>query len=199
MHAYSAAIQCERLRAAVFAGERSPLVFGDPPQWIAPLLQASGDPRGQGQPGPGGGAARRGARGRAGDGGHRQRHRVRVDRGCRFAAGPGAGSGPERRLLLGAVRAHRVASSSSRRRTCAISFGSPRSSPGATGERRSGLIPARYPGSERSEDDALRLARKTEWRDLGGGAFAGLGQRVLATSADEIGVLEVRELMLESA
>src|SRR5947207_2952956 len=39
-HTYTAAIQCERLRAAVFAGERSPLVLGDPPAWIALLLQA---------------------------------------------------------------------------------------------------------------------------------------------------------------
>src|SRR5262249_54082868 len=39
-HAYSAAIQCERLRADVFAGKRSPLVFGEPLPWIASLLQA---------------------------------------------------------------------------------------------------------------------------------------------------------------
>src|SRR5690348_8056405 len=40
LHAYSAAIQCERLRTEVFAGKRSPLVFGDPLPWIAGLLQA---------------------------------------------------------------------------------------------------------------------------------------------------------------
>src|SRR5512139_3046707 len=41
-HAYSAAIQCERLRAHVFTGERSPLVFGEPLPWIASFLQALG-------------------------------------------------------------------------------------------------------------------------------------------------------------
>src|ERR1700690_333855 len=37
---YRAAIQCEQLRAAVFAGQRSPLVFGEPEPWIALLIQA---------------------------------------------------------------------------------------------------------------------------------------------------------------
>ena len=40
LHAYGAAIQCEGLRAQVFAGVRSPLVFGEPLPWIAGLLQA---------------------------------------------------------------------------------------------------------------------------------------------------------------
>src|SRR5262249_7747525 len=40
VHAYRAAIQCEGLRSAVFRGERSPLVFGDPAPWIAQLLQS---------------------------------------------------------------------------------------------------------------------------------------------------------------
>src|SRR5688500_38798 len=39
-HTYRAAIQCERLRASVFAGERSPLIFGDPEPWVALLVQA---------------------------------------------------------------------------------------------------------------------------------------------------------------
>src|SRR5262249_17777374 len=40
LHAYGAAIQCERLRADVFSGKRSPLVFGEPLPWVAGLLQA---------------------------------------------------------------------------------------------------------------------------------------------------------------
>src|ERR1700719_4176414 len=40
MHAYAAAIQCERLRTEIFAGKRSPLVFGEPLPWIASLVQA---------------------------------------------------------------------------------------------------------------------------------------------------------------
>src|SRR5262245_19386775 len=38
--AYRAAIDCELLRAEVFAGKRSPLLFGDPEPWIAGMLKA---------------------------------------------------------------------------------------------------------------------------------------------------------------
>jgi type VI secretion system protein ImpE len=62
-----------------------------------------------------------------------------------------------------------------------------------------GLLPVRYPGSERSPEDAIRLARKTEWQALGGGQFAGLGQRVISSDADEVGLLELRELLLTAA
>jgi type VI secretion system protein ImpE len=62
-----------------------------------------------------------------------------------------------------------------------------------------GMIPTRYPGSEQAADSALRLARKTEWQSLGGEHYAGLGQRVFSSDADEIGLLEVRELILHTA
>jgi len=35
------AINCEAFRAEVFAGKRSPLVFGEPDEWIAWLIQAN--------------------------------------------------------------------------------------------------------------------------------------------------------------
>src|SRR5262249_36801681 len=35
---YRDALQCEKLRAEVFGGKRSPMVFGEPPEWIALLL-----------------------------------------------------------------------------------------------------------------------------------------------------------------
>ena len=59
-----------------------------------------------------------------------------------------------------------------------------------------GLIPTRYPGSERSGDEAICLSRKTQWQSLGADAYGGLGQRLLTTSADELGLLDVRELTL---
>ena len=39
-----------------------------------------------------------------------------------------------------------------------------------------GFVPTRYPGTEASEDDALRRAARTEWRDTGADTWAGLGQ-----------------------
>ena len=40
VHAYREAIQCEVLRAEIFAGRRKPLIFGEPPSWMAWLLES---------------------------------------------------------------------------------------------------------------------------------------------------------------
>ena len=37
---YQEAIQCEALRKQVFAGERTPLFFGEPETWLALMLEA---------------------------------------------------------------------------------------------------------------------------------------------------------------
>ena len=37
---YREALRCEALRAEVFAGRRSPLIFGEPEEWIASLVHA---------------------------------------------------------------------------------------------------------------------------------------------------------------
>jgi len=59
-----------------------------------------------------------------------------------------------------------------------------------------GLIPARYPGSEVSQDPAIRMARKTEWREAGDDTYIGLGQRMWATDAGEYPILDTREIKL---
>jgi type VI secretion system protein ImpE len=65
------------------------------------------------------------------------------------------------------------------------------------GDRSTGFIPARYPGSERSDDDAIRLARKTHWQPLAADSRAGLGQRQLETNTTgAIGILDVTNLSL---
>jgi len=46
-----------------------------------------------------------------------------------------------------------------------------------------GMIPTRYPGSEQAADNALRLARKTQWQPLGDEQYAGLGQRASRRSS----------------
>jgi type VI secretion system protein ImpE len=59
-----------------------------------------------------------------------------------------------------------------------------------------GFIPTRYPGSEDGEAP-IRLARTTEWHEVGGLAL-GRGQRMLATDSDDAGLLEVKEIELDS-
>jgi type VI secretion system protein ImpE len=61
------------------------------------------------------------------------------------------------------------------------------------------LVPTRYPGSERSDDGQIVLARKTIWEDAGEGRHHGLGQRILATDAVDVPLLELRSLTVRPA
>jgi len=66
----------------------------------------------------------------------------------------------------------------------------------ATGAKQIALLPARYPGTESTDKDALRLSRMTEWRELGPATYAGVGQRMWATDAGEFALLDTREIVL---
>jgi type VI secretion system protein ImpE len=58
------------------------------------------------------------------------------------------------------------------------------------------FVPVRYPGSEKSQDDAIALARKTEWENQGSDLYFGLGQRMFVTDEGEYPLLEVRQIDL---
>lgn len=68
----------------------------------------------------------------------------------------------------------------------------------ANGGRTPALIPARYPASEQSENDAVRLCRRTEWNEAFKDTYFGLGQRMLTTDAGEYPLLEVREIVFDA-
>jgi type VI secretion system protein ImpE len=194
-HTYTAAMQCERLRAAVFAGERSPLVLGDPPPWIALLLQALS----------------LNAQGRAAQAAELRNRAleeapasVGTINGNPFEWIADADSrlGPVLEVLLNGAY-YWVPFTRIRR----IEFEKPTDIRDLlwipaqftwdNAGQALGLVPVRYPGTERAAEDALRLSRKTAWQSLGEEAYAGLGQRILATSGDELGLLEVREIALD--
>ncbi len=62
------------------------------------------------------------------------------------------------------------------------------------GPAMAAMLPVRYPDTEREPEAALRLARMTEWREVGG-LFRGVGQRVWTTSAGEdVGILSFRRI-----
>ena len=192
--ACSAAIQCEPLRASVMKGERSPLIFGDPEPWLALLVQAMAAL-----------AAGRPA----------QADEIRAEAFAAAPATPGTLNGTEFEwiadadsrlgpvlevLLNGAyywVPFGRIA---------AIDFEAPAdlrdmvwipaTFTWANGGEAVGFVPTRYAGAEGLTDAALRLSRKTEWSRIGEEAFSGSGQRVLATSAQELPILEARQLRL---
>jgi type VI secretion system protein ImpE len=56
------------------------------------------------------------------------------------------------------------------------------------------LVPVRYAGSVASEDPLILLARKTEWLDAGDDRWFGLGQRVFATDAGDFPLLGVHRI-----
>ena len=60
------------------------------------------------------------------------------------------------------------------------------------------LIPARYPGTEAADKEALRLARMTTWVEAGPNTFVGLGQRMWATDSGEFALLDTREIALRT-
>ena len=197
LHAYRAAIQGERLRIEVFSGARSPLVFGEPLPWIALLLQAlhlqaSGQVH---QAGALRAEALNAAQPVAG-----------TLNGVAFEWVADADSrlGPVLEVLLSGAyywvpyeRIQRVVIEPPADARDLVWV--PAQFTWANGGESMGLIPARYPGSELSPDDTIRLARRTEWVSLGSEQYAGLGQRMLASDAAELGLLEVRELTLQTA
>ena len=58
-------------------------------------------------------------------------------------------------------------------------------------------IPALYPGSASSGDDAIRLGRATDWPDPGEGPMRGVGQRTLLFDETDIPFLELRDITFD--
>jgi type VI secretion system protein ImpE len=58
------------------------------------------------------------------------------------------------------------------------------------------LIPARYPGSHLSDDGLIALGRKTEWREVSPDVHHGLGQRIIATDAADVPLMEIRTISI---
>jgi type VI secretion system protein ImpE len=192
--AYGALIDAEAVRRAVFAGRERPVCLGEPPAFVAMLAEALGlDAQGQGA------AA-----------GTLREHALE-------AAEPVAGTldgtpfawimdadtrlGPVLEAIVNGRyrwvpfdRLQRVESAPPADLKDLVWL--PVRLMLANGAEAAGFVPTRYPGSEVREDDAIRLARRTEWRQLDGGSWIGLGQRMLATDQGEHALLDVRMIEL---
>jgi type VI secretion system protein ImpE len=194
---YREALQCEVLRAAVFAGERSPLVFGEPPVWIGWLVEA----------------LRLTAQGE-----HLAAAKLRekaldeapaiggtVDgRPFAWIADADSRLGPVIEAVLSGryfwiplerIRRIKLEAPTDLRDMVWMPAVFTWSNEGEA----VGLIPVRYPGSEASGDGSIRLARKTEWTEPCEGTSIGLGQRLLATDDCDYPLLDVRNIELAAA
>ena len=194
--AYREAIRCEVLRAEVFAGRRSPNILGEPPPWMGLLVEAlrllgSGDA-----------AAAAALREQAFEQAPESAGRLN-DEPFEWIADADSRLGPVCELLANGNYYWLPFSAISR-----IGFEAPQDLRDFVwaacevtlvgGGTLAGFIPTRYPGSE-AGDDGLRLARRTEWTDLGNGHASGLGQRMWLADGDEHALLDVRRLQFDAS
>lgn len=190
---YQSAIQCERFRAEVFVGKRSPLLFGDPEPWLAMLIQA---------------LALQGAhvsqaaelRAQAMDLAPAVAGTLNGE-AFEWIADADSRLGPVLEVLLNGkyywVPWQHVRQLTLEQPADARDFVfMPAQFVWTNGGEAVGLIPSCYPGSHGHTDDLIKLARKTLWEQLDENTFIGLGQRVIGTNAAEIGLLDVREVLL---
>ena len=189
---YRMALDCEVLRSQVFAGARTPLILGEPENWIALLIQALGH------------AAR-------------QEFSQAIDlQGQAFDDAPATSGtmngqpfewiadadsrlGPVLEAVVNGgyywIPFHRIKQ---------IDIEPPEDlrdvvwMPAhfvwSNGGEMVGVIPTRYPGSERSTDAGIRLARMTDWQDCGDDYYIGLGQRMFATDSGDFALMDVRQI-----
>jgi type VI secretion system protein ImpE len=193
---YGDAVRCEAIRDAVFDGRKSPMILGEPDQWLALLIE-SRLRAGRGESGPAEELRLRAFEDAPATGGE-------ID-GTAFEWIADADSrlGPVMEAIING-RYYWVPFA----RLAKVTFEPPEDlrdlvwMPAqlqfANGGESLGLIPTRYPGSESSPDGAVALARKTEWQSFAEDAYAGLGQRLFATDAAEIPMLDMRALTLRT-
>jgi type VI secretion system protein ImpE len=193
---YREAIQCEVLRASVFAGKKSPVVFGEPAEWLALLIEAllvAGTERA----------------------GEAESLRARAFEAAPASAGSIDGV-PFEWIADADMRLGPVCEAIVNGRYYWIPFANlsridleaptdlrdvvwtPAHLQFTNGGETVAVIPTRYPGSESADDPGIRLARKTLWVEAGAEVFSGLGQRVLTTEAGEHGVMDVRSILLDA-
>ncbi|MGZ5251044.1 MAG: type VI secretion system accessory protein TagJ [Caldimonas sp.] len=189
------AIRCELMRAKVFAGNRSPMVFGQPDEWLALLIESLL------QAGQGNAAMAADLAARAFDAAPEVSGKIDGE-AFTWIADADSRLGPVLEACVNG-RYYWVPLSRLSRveldppedlRDCVWM---PAQLMFSNGGETVALIPTRYPGSESSEDGAICLARKTEWVDAGNDRWFGLGQRVLTTDVGEHALMAVRTIELD--
>jgi type VI secretion system protein ImpE len=191
---YGPALQCEALRAQVFAGRRTPLVFGEPEPWIGSMIQASQ-------------LSATGEYGAAQDLRSQALEQAPATEGTidgkpfSWIADADGRLGPMLELIINGkyywvpfnrIQAMELDAPTDLRDVVWL----PAHLQWTNGGQAVALVPVRYPGSESSEDSALRLARKTEWISKEGDVDLGLGQRLLATDEADHDILATRSIRL---
>ena len=194
---YREAIACETLRLKVFAGQKVPMLFGEPETWVALLIEALLR-EGRGEP-----DAARQLREQAME--QAPTTSGQLD-GQPFAWIADADSrlGPTMEAVINGRyywlpwnRLLKVEIDPPQDLRDAIWM--PAHFEFTNGGEVVGLIPTRYPDTDLAAGDGLSLARRTDWREVLPGVFAGLGQRLIVTDNTEVGLMDMRTVTLDAA
>jgi type VI secretion system protein ImpE len=191
---YGDAVRCEAVRGDVFEGKKSPMIFGQPEQWLALLIESRV------------GAARRGPqryhqlRARAFD--EAPPSQGDIDgRPFSWIADADSRLGPVLEAVING-RYYWIPFS----RLIKIEIEPPEDLRDMVwmpahlqfenGGESVALIPTRYSGSEKADDGLIALARKTVWDEMAPDAHRGLGQRIIATDAEDVPLMEIRTISI---
>jgi type VI secretion system protein ImpE len=190
-------IACELLRREVFAGKRTPLIFGEPMEWLGALIQAN-DLTAKGEF-----AAAAQSRANAFEAAPASQGKVN-GQSFEWIADADSRLGPVLEAIIEGkyywipfCRIQKIETEPPADLRDLV--WTPARFTWTNAGNAVGHIPARYPGTDESTDNALRLARKTQWQQREGDTYLGLGQRILATDANEYPLLECRTVELTLA
>lgn len=192
---YGEAVRCEAIRREVFEGKKSPVVFGQPEQWLALLIESLL-------------LAGRGEAKKS------EELRLRAFDEAETSAGSVNGQpfawicdadsrlGPVLEAVINGryywvpfSRVSRIAIEAPEDLRDVVWM--PAHVQFENGGELVALIPTRYPGSEASADGLIALARKTVWDEVAPDAHHGLGQRILTTDAGDVPLMEIRTLSID--
>ena len=190
-------IQCERLRAEIFSGRRTPIIFGEPLPWIGLLVQANEHvARGEYQ-------AAQPLRDQAFEDAPASAGKVN-DQPFTWIADSDSRLGPILEVILEGryywvpfCRIKHIATEKPVDLRDLVWLAARFT--WTNGGEASGHIPTRYVHTETASNGELRLSRKTEWKEQAGGFYLGTGQRILATDQGEYPLLDCRTVDLAEA
>ena len=192
---YREAIICEVFREKVFAGEKEPLIFGEPEEWLALLIEA--------QKALAGGKPEEAAtlRARAFDAAPATSGEIDGQR-FDWIADADMRMGPVLEVIIngryfwlpfGAIDTLSMEAPVDLRdavwTAATLKL--------VNGGEVVALIPTRYPGTTSATDGAAKLARSTTWTDAGADTYVGIGQRLLTTDQGDVALMDIRNLKMD--
>ena len=191
---YGDAVRCEAVRGDVFEGKKSPMILGQPEQWLALLIEsllvAGSSERERSQE----------LRSRAFDDAPASQGDI-DGRPFAWIADADSRLGPVLEAVING-RYYWVPFS----RLVKVQVEPPEDLRDMVwmpahlqfenGGESVALIPTRYAGSETAGDGLIALARKTVWEEVAPDTHRGLGQRIFATDTGDVPLMEVRTISL---